>query len=184
MASYKELKGNYEEARKMFEEKWETEKQLTRDKKFLQAKVNSINEQCTRLEETTRLNKQETEDTKESLQVLRREKLVEEEKEQSFSRRQLSFAQDRIKELQKKYEERERSFEIERARWASKQGVDANTVKRVQFEREQAQQEVANLEQKLLEKRRQLEEAYTEIEKLEDELKDVYHSLLCCNLTS
>lgn len=144
-----------------------------RDKKYLQAKVNAINEQCTRFEETAKTKKQETEDTKESLQVLKREKLVEEEKEQSFSRRQLAFAQDRIKELQKKYEERERSFEIERARYISKQGTDANTVKRVQFEREIAQQEVAKLEQKLLEKRRQLEEAYQEIEKLEDELKDV-----------
>jgi hypothetical protein len=168
------LKANYEEARKLFEEKWELEKQLKRDKKFLQAKVNSINEQCTRLEESTRHQKQETQDTKESLQVLRRERLVEEEKEQSFSRRQLSFAQDRIKDLQKKHEERERAFEIERTRWVSKQSTDANTIKRVQFEREQAQQEVAKLEQKLLEKRRQLEEAYQEIEKLEEELKDVH----------
>lgn len=74
-------------------------------------------------------------------------------------------------------------FDLERKRWEAKSLIEEQTMKRVKFEREQAQLEAYTTQQKLVEKRKQLEELLGEMERLDGELKEVKSLLLDHSVT-
>lgn len=183
---HRHLKLQWEETKRALEEAIVEAKEAKREKKNLQEKLYVTQKECVAFEETARTKTEETHKAEDEIDVLARERSQEEQKEQNFARRRLEDTRESIKSLHKKADDRQRSFEIERKRIEAKQLADANTMKRIQEEREQAQTETLATDQKVAAKRQQLQEAFTEIDKLEEELKEVifFHNFLFFSCSS